>query len=290
MPLSPDLLNLAVGVATGNTRIPTSKDEILVAGAGIAGNALGGPVAGFAAEQAVNILLGGDKVSFNNLTDSDTGIMATTTKFAKKKGKDLLNPEEIFSVPTSYSWLPMSQSIIAQYGFDWTQGEGSNPFEEGAIATGQQEIGAAINDSIGTGRLGAGLRDTSGFTPDYKAKVLFQGIPFRTFQWPLIFQPKNEGEAQGIEAWIQDMKLMAAPISGKVYFTNPHLFDLSFFKNGTRLMFNTEKLALTNLEVNYTPNNIWSQHRSGFPTAISVNISFIETVRLTQQNIEAYGL
>lgn len=290
MPLKPDLINVAKGVITGDFRIPTNKDEILIAGAGVAGTAVGGTIGGFAAKKAAEILLGGDKVDIHHLTNSDSGMMMVASQFKKLKGKTKFDPFTVVTIPTSYSWLPMSQSIVANYAFDWTQAEGTDVGDKGGIGSAIEIGGSVINDAISGGRTGATLRSTSGLAPDYHMKVLFQGAGFRTFQWPLTFQPNNLKDAQGIQAWIQNVKVLAAPESGAVYWSNPNLFDITFFKAGTQQMFRTKDLALTNLEVNYTPNNIWSQHTNGFPTAISVNLSFIETVRLSQQNIENFGL
>jgi len=274
----------AIGLLTGKTNIPKSKDEMAVAAAVIAGNSIAGPVGGLVAEQVALKLF--------EMNDSEDG--ATMSTQIQQKVKSATDPSGfvIQAVNTSFSWLPMSQSIVASYAQDWTNGEGSNIMEEGALVSLKNAAAAAGADALAQSQFAStNIRDTMKIAADYKQKVLYKGPTFRSFSWPLVLQPKTKQEADEMYAWILDMKLRASPIEAGAHFKNPEYFALDFFYGGAkRKMFSMHDLACTNIEVNYTPNNIWSQHEDGSPTAIAITFSFMETVRTTRDNIKKFDL
>lgn len=268
----------SIQILTG-TNIPTSKDEFITEGAGAIGTAIGGPVGGIVAKEVAKKLTNLNK-------ESDIGAMAREQ--VVEAGFDAQGKPAVYMVTSAYTWLPMAQSIVTNYAKDWSEGSGIETDEglmKGLFDEGLKK--GAIKLSAYSQKGEIMVRHETRRSIDYKMKLVFQGLPFRQFNYPILFQPKNAGEQAAINGWIKDIKKASAPLSSGAFFTFPRLFQMAFFVNGAAEMFRTTQMACTNVEVNYTPNNIWSQHQDGMPTAIAVNLSFTEVELLTADMIDA---
>lgn len=269
---------VAAEILTG-VSIPKSKDEFITTAAQTVGTAYGGPIGGIVAAEVAKKLT-------NINQQSDVGGLLQEKII--ETGFDSEGFPTVFPVTSGYTWLPMSQSIVTNYAKDWSEGSGIETDEglmKGLFDEGIKKGLVKLSAYSQKGEIM--VRHETRRSIDYKMKLVFQGLPFRQFNYPILFQPKNAGEQNAIQGWIKDIKKASAPISSGAFFTFPRLFQMAFFVNGAEEMFRTAQMACTNVEVNYTPNNIWSQHQDGKPTATAVNLSFTEVELLTADMIDA---
>ena len=213
------------------------------------------------------------------------------------------------NITTSNAWLPIPQVIETEYQKNWSDhgtllDSRGNVFQSDGnlnqVAEALHKIGKIGKFSAGElagDRVGATQKYNSRQAFNSRLKILFESIPFRTFSFPWLLQPKSAGEAQQIDNWIYELKLRSAPFldEGEVFFRYPDTFRLQWFNRGdggggsrlgdTHPLFSTGELVCTGVSVNYTPQGMWSQHHDGFSTSIQVTASFMETELATRDNI-----
>jgi Tail-tube assembly protein len=132
-----------------------------------------------------------------------------------------------------------------------------------------------------------------GYAINPQQQLLFDGIDFRTFQMAFTFTPRNQQEAQTVKNIIQQFRLNAAPLiqtgAAGALFIVPNSFVIEFKgPNGKNTYVNRVKESvLTNIDVNYSPNGIWSAHPDGAPVQTVVTLDFKEIALIDQNAITA---
>lgn len=168
----------------------------------------------------------------------------------------------------------------------------------GAIAGGA--IGAVTNSgafggaSAGFDKVSQGIQKFGGVaaqglqvygTPiNPKVEVLFSNTLQREFSFDFLFSPVNEKEAKTIHEIIRTIRFHAAPEYRAGYIETftwvpPSEFDLTFYHNGRE---NTKiprinTCALTQIDVSYGPNGVYSTFHDGNPVQIRMMLRFRET-------------
>lgn len=122
-------------------------------------------------------------------------------------------------------------------------------------------------------------------------QLLFDGIDFRSYQMAFTFTPRNKAESDSVNSIIKVFRLHAAPIiqtglSG-MFFKVPDSFIVQFVNStGLNTYVNRMKESvLTSVDVNYSPNGIWSTHSDGSPTQIVMTLQFKEIALVDQTAI-----
>ena len=146
---------------------------------------------------------------------------------------------------------------------------------------------------------------------------VFKGIAMREFNFSWKLVPRNESEQSKIHAIIKTLRYYSLPnysgtgpvqdalnspiqVISKLedrWLTVPNIFDLTWKQAGTETAIQSlpkiKPCVLKNIQVNYTPDNVWATHintagnaLSGpAPVAYEVTMSFAETEIVTADNV-----
>jgi len=147
------------------------------------------------------------------------------------------------------------------------------------------------NLSLSKGPEGAALSAASGLAANPKKENLFKTIDFRTFSFDYSFFPRNPAEAQNIREIIKMFKLHMHPEykdSNGFLFIYPSEFDIFYYNNGKENLnlHRHTSCVLTEMNVNYAPNNMFNSFSNGMPTQINVSLTFKELSILTKKEME----
>jgi len=217
-------------------------------------------------------------------------------------------------------YMPDSQ-VVATYNFDWqssslTEALGNLGFGAQAmksltnVDTGSikgalnsvatdpfyAELAGKIGSTVGLTGNNAGdfLMYASGHASNPQLEVLFRGIGFREFQFVFFMSPKSPQEAQNCLDIIKTFKFHASPelSTQSRYWIMPSEFDIQFIHNGpngAEENTNIHKIStciITNIDVNYAQNGVWSTFYDGVPTQIMLTLQFKEVEQITRQRID----
>lgn len=154
-------------------------------------------------------------------------------------------------------------------------------------AGGVGNIMASMALSKGPGALQA----ASGLAPNPKKENLFKSVDFRTFSFDYQFFPRSPTEAQNVLNIIHEFKLHMHPEykdSNNFIFIYPSEFDIFYYHDGKENLnlHRHTSCVLTEMNVNYTPNNMFNTFENGMPTQINITMTFKELSILTKQQIE----
>ena len=158
-------------------------------------------------------------------------------------------------------------------------------FVEGARALAVQTTAKMAGMAFGT-ELDADtfLARTGGKVLNPNAEMLFQGPVIRDFAFSFIMLARSQEEGRQIRKIIRFLKLGMAPkFRSTTFLKAPDIFTLHY-KNGqgkddylrTVNQFNPGGLALTTMNVDYSPNGYWSAYRDSQPVAVKMDLNFTE--------------
>lgn len=164
----------------------------------------------------------------------------------------------------------------------------------GAMAGG---AGGALGAFMGAGAIGGGLRAAGRFATNPYEEQMFNGIPFRSFSFEFAFAPASEPEGKMVENIIKMFRKHSRPgyvggIMGEGMFSFPNEFKIDFKKNMNGALVPNDDLpkihncVCTNVSTNYTPEGFWVALRDGKPLAYTLGLTFNETVKITQKDVE----
>ena len=151
-----------------------------------------------------------------------------------------------------------------------------------------------------TGAVGDKYRDAylqknRGYALNPQLEVLYSGPKNRSFVFDFTLTPRNAKEADQVWLIIQTLKFHAAPEyadasgSNTRYLIPPSEFGIEFLM-GPNVNTNLPSIGpcvLTNIDVNYSPNDTYATFYDGMPVQIKLQLQFMEIVILTKQDILA---
>ena len=154
-------------------------------------------------------------------------------------------------------------------------------------------VGAATEtDEVAVRALGAKM---FGQAENPYIEMLFKQVGLRSFSYTFQFSPRNQKEAEEVQAIIRMFRFHMLPElkgSNHRYLTLPSTFDIHYMYQYSR-----EKSAensfyskiatcvLTGVDVDYTPGGVKS-FADGSPTQITMALSFQETELLTKEKVD----
>ena len=129
------------------------------------------------------------------------------------------------------------------------------------------------------------------------------------FNWKLV--PRNDAETRAIKNILQVLRGRSLPdyaaklglteggasldggnISDR-WLTVPHVFRLHWKNgdNGQRIdsLPKIKPCVMTDVQINYTPDNIWATYEGANPVAYDMTLGFTETEIITSQEVLALG-
>lgn len=116
------------------------------------------------------------------------------------------------------------------------------------------------------------------FNPNME--LLFNGVTLRSFKFSFKMTPRSSKEADQCKYIIRTFKQNMAPKQGidQNFLATPNVFDLSYKKGSDDHPFlhRFKKCALTDMNVNYTGENIYATYPDGEPISMIMDLTFRE--------------
>ena len=159
-------------------------------------------------------------------------------------------------------------------------------------------------DTISAGDLFGGI---SGVARNPNVEVLFQSMELRTFDLTFKMTPFDDQDALRIEAIIKIFKMAMLPqynlgddvdVFGKDnkaldagFIQVPKVCAVNFMRGSNRNRFlpRYKMCAITDVNVNYTPDNVYATIDRNMPVATELKISFMETKLVFSEDIKERG-
>ena len=118
-------------------------------------------------------------------------------------------------------------------------------------------------------------------------EMMFSGIGFRSFKFDFVFRARNKSEINMVGKIIQMFRQHSRPswqggALGKAFMKYPQEYKIQFLTdtNGTYLdnlhLPQLKPCVCSNVETNFTPDNIWSAYEGGAPVSITLGLTFQE--------------
>ena len=159
-------------------------------------------------------------------------------------------------------------------------------------------------DTISAGDLFGGI---SGVARNPNVEVLFQSMELRTFDLTFKMSPFDDQDALRIEAIIKIFKQAMLPQYnlGKdvdVFGRDNNALDAGFIQvpkvcavnfmrgsNRNRFLPRYKMCAITDVNVNYTPDNVYATIDRNMPVATELKLSFMETKLVFSEDVQERG-
>ena len=255
--------------------------------------------------------------------DLSNSVTLSMPQYNAKQSWNTINPTTTQITDSIAIYLPpnIKSDVAAKYNASAMGAVGMLAASGGAFANqiGRQDYESAVREIMGglgnmvkdrAATLGGELVDTvmgSEGSADFLAKtfgaatnpymeVLFEQMDERHFIYTFTFQPRNQDETNDVHAIIKMFRFHMAPeLKGgrDRFLTLPSTFDIHYMYQNTPSSSaeNTyyNKIATCVLEtcdVDYAPEGLTS-FQSGAPTAITMELQFMETQLLTKEMIDA---
>jgi len=228
----------------------------------------------------------GSRIAAENFNDAGNVDQVTDLSFQPKrtKSKDVIS-------------LYMPDTINFQYQSSYTEVSLKDAAEEaaGALPSVLGSIGKAVTSVVDSKATKLAL-NSAGYAINPQQQLLFDGIDFRSYQMSFQFTPKNAAESTLVKNIIQTFRSHAAPLiktgAAGMAFIVPDSFAIQFIQidnaNGQNpFVTKLKESVLTNVDVNYAPNGIWSTHADGSPTQINMTLQFKEIALVDRGAIQA---
>ena len=202
--------------------------------------------------------------------------------------------------------LHIPNQLSIRYGVQWSEDDTSMLAMANAAGT---EIAKAVtgngklketagvaqavitNIALSKGPNAAGNSAALGLAANPKKEQVFKGVDFRTFSFDYQFFPRNPQEAKNVMNIIQEFKYHMHPEfkdTNNFVYIYPSEFDIVYYANGkeNKNLHRHTSCVLTEVNVNYTPNGVFTTFPDGQPTQINVTLSFRELALLTKDKIK----
>ena len=157
-------------------------------------------------------------------------------------------------------------------------------FIKGALEQAPATEGVNLNSILG-GAFGVTFNDNTMQT--------FEKMNVREFSFDYIMTARNKTEEQDIKDIIKFFKMGMHPSSRRsgtnnsLFLEYPYIFRIvqSGRKDVSQFLPQTKYCALTNVSVNYTPDNVLSLTPNNFVQAVRLSLTFSEMTTMTRQDI-----
>lgn len=199
------------------------------------------------------------------------------------------------SQPSTVSWenekfgfvgKHMAQSVSGVAGGNINLDAALDAAYEGAQVAAQRmggNVGAKIANMLGGQVSAEGLAgEVTGQIPNPYLTMVFRGVDFRNFGYTFRFFPFKESDCKVIDDIVKTFRGFALPpgegSSGAGVLGYPKEVQISYKWMGEDNMWlhRFKRAVITGVDVDYTPNSMFSVMRNGFPTCIEMNLKLTE--------------
>ena len=166
-----------------------------------------------------------------------------------------------------------------------------------------QDIGTGFGRTVIEAAIDIALPGFSGFTGkkvgdvvNPNAELVFKSVPFRTFNFPFEFAPKNVKEKDDVQKILSMFKFHMMPELGgaaKGYLSAPSEFQITYMyrEEANTYIPQISRCALTDMNVDYSPEGVFTTFRGDVrgaaPVLTKMELSFTEMEIMTKETIAA---
>ena len=166
-----------------------------------------------------------------------------------------------------------------------------------------QDIGTGFGRTVIEAAIDIALPGFSGFTAKKRgdvvnpnAELVFKTVPFRTFNFPFEFAPKNRKEKDDVQKILSMFKFHMMPELGGAaagYLSAPSEFQITYmYREGPNTYIpQISRCALTDMNVDYSPEGVFTTFkgdvRGAAPVLTKMELSFTEMEIMTKETIAA---
>lgn len=201
--------------------------------------------------------------------------------------------------------LHIPNQLAVRYSTNWGD---EDTFGYQATAAGAEAIGKAMqgggmkalgNDAasivgaigLKSDKQGAAASASMGLAANPKKEQIFKGVDYRTFQFDYQFFPRSPEEAQNVLNIIQEFKYHMHPEfkdTNNFLYIYPSEFDIFYYQNGQENLniHRHTSCVLKELNINYTPNGMFTTFDNGMPTQINIQMTFVELGLMDKEKIK----
>jgi hypothetical protein len=196
--------------------------------------------------------------------------------------------------------LYIPNDLQIKYGVQWGETDTAGLV---ALGSGLDAIGGVGDSFLGgaasyitskalqTPGVGGFLSKTSGVAANPKKEQIFQSVDFRTFSFTYQFFPRSKSESDAVQEIIRQFKLHMHPEYKDVnrfLYIYPSEFDIRYYNNGVENLniHRHTSCVLTDMNVMYTPQGVYTAFEGGAPSQINVTLTFRELAQLSKETIE----
>lgn len=224
------------------------------------------------------------------------GVTSTLAPAANRPQKRLktaiaLHIPNQLSVRYGVQWSDEDTSVLAMANAGGTEIMKALMGDKKSDVTG---VGAEIiaNIALSKGPQAGGVSAALGLAANPKKEQVFKGVDFRTFSFDYQFFPRDVDEANNVLRIIEEFKYHMHPEfkegSNNFVYIYPSEFDIMYFANGkeNKNLHRHTSCVLTDMNINYTPNGVYSTFANGMPTQINMTLNFRELALLTKDKVK----
>ena len=224
------------------------------------------------------------------------GVAATMAPDAKRSQRRLktaiaLHIPNQLSIRYGVQWSEDDTSMLAMANAAGT--EIMKAVTSGGTNSNVTGVAQAVitNIALSKGPNAAGNSAALGLAANPKKEQVFKGVDFRTFSFDYQFFPRNEAEAKNVLNIIQEFKYHMHPEfkdANNFVYIYPSEFDIMYYSGGqeNKALHRHTSCVLTEVNVNYTPNGMFTTFDNGMPTQINLTLAFRELALLTKDKIK----
>jgi len=140
--------------------------------------------------------------------------------------------------------------------------------------------------------LGAAIDKGRGFSQNPNSEMVFKSVPFRDFQFPYEFAPKNEKEKDEVQRIIEIFKFNMMPEKkGLGYLTAPAQFQITYmYRDGANMYVpKVARCALRSMNLDYSPEGVFTtfkgDDKGAAPVLTKMDLDFVEMEIMTKETI-----
>lgn len=237
---------------------------------------------------------------------ADTGLLPANIEFticerqkitssSIKSTINLYMPEQL-SIPNTTKWdSDLSGPIAALAGAMQTMRGPEIQRAGGAIAgAATQNVLTKIASMAGitpdTAPQGpAALSVATGMVKNPYLTAVFGGVDFRNFRFNFKFSPISLKDCQVIDDIIKEFRAGALPgysaVPGHLAYPSEFMIRYKFEGQDHPWLKKFKRAVCTSVDVKYGQGSQWTQYRNGFPTLITLDLSFKEIQIVTAEEV-----
>ena len=140
--------------------------------------------------------------------------------------------------------------------------------------------------------LGAAIDKGRGVSQNPNAEMVFKSVPFRSFNFPYEFAPKNEKEKDEVQRIMEIFKFHMMPEKrSEGYLTAPSQFQITYmYRDGANMYIpKVARCALTDMSIDYSPEGVFTtfkgDDKGAAPVLTKMELIFSEMEIMTKETI-----